>query len=177
MFIKSLQNKVMLDPLTSILNHKSAKELILQRISDETKEFVLIIFDIDNFKLINDNYGHQSGNDILCGIADLLRREVASRGTIARYGGEEFVVLLPNYSKKAALKIAEHLRKTIEQQPFEISPDLIEDVSHLVVHVTASIGVSSAYEDTDDGPSLLRNADQAMYIGAKQKGRNRVAGF
>ena len=167
--------------LTGLFNYRYFDQHLTDMMGDLNNRNIsnlsLIMLDIDYFKRINDNYGHQSGNDILCGIADLLRREVASRGTIARYGGEEFVVLLPNYSKKAALKIAEHLRKTIEQQPFEISPDLIEDVSHLVVHVTASIGVSSAYEDTDDGPSLLRNADQAMYIGAKQKGRNRVAGF
>lgn len=137
----------------------------------------LVMLDIDYFKKINDNYGHQSGNDILCGIADILRREIGELGTIARYGGEEFVILLPGYSKAAALHIAEHLRKTIEQQPFEITPDLMKNVTHLVVHVTASIGVSAALEDTDDAPALLRNADQAMYIGAKKKGRNRVAGY
>lgn len=167
--------------LTGLYNYRYFDEH-LTKMMDELKsqnisDLSLIMLDIDYFKRINDNYGHQSGNDILCGIADLLRREISSQGTIARYGGEEFVILLPNYSKDAAMNIAEHLRKSIEQQPFEISPDLIEDVSQMVVHVTASIGVSSAFEDTDDGPSLLRNADHAMYIGAKQNGRNRVAGF
>ncbi|MGX9135430.1 sensor domain-containing diguanylate cyclase [Rummeliibacillus sp. JY-2-4R] len=137
----------------------------------------LIMMDIDYFKKINDNYGHQSGNDILIGIGDLLRRVVGGQGTIARYGGEEFVILLPGYTKEEALQLAEQIRSTIENQPFEISPDLIDGVKHLIVHVTASIGVSSAYEDTDEGTTLLRNADQAMYTGAKKKGRNRVAGF
>lgn len=152
---------------------KMMRELKNQNISNLS----LIMLDIDYFKRINDSYGHQSGNDILCGIADTLRREIGGQGTLARYGGEEFVILLPNFSKEAALKIAESLRKTIEAQPFEITPDLLENVKHLVVHVTASIGVSSALEDTAEATTLLRNADHAMYIGAKQKGRNRVAGF
>lgn len=167
--------------LTGLYNYRYFDEYLTKMMDDlksqNISDLSLIMLDIDYFKRINDNYGHQSGNDILCGIADLLHREISSQGTIARYGGEEFVILLPNYSKEAAMNVAEHLRKSIEQQPFEISPDLIEDVSQMVVHVTASIGVSSAFEDADDGPSLLRNADHAMYIGAKQNGRNRVAGF
>lgn len=167
--------------LTGLYNYRYFDEYLTKMMDDlkngNISDLSLIMLDIDYFKRINDNYGHQSGNDILCGIADLLHREITSQGTIARYGGEEFVILLPNYSKEAAMNVAEHLRKSIEQQPFEISPDLIEDVSQMVVHVTASIGVSSAFEDADDGPSLLRNADHAMYIGAKQNGRNRVAGF
>lgn len=137
----------------------------------------LVLLDIDYFKKINDNYGHQSGNDILCGVADLLRQEIENIGTLARYGGEEFVILLPNYSKKAALNIAEHLRKTIERQPFDISPDLVDNITHLFVHITVSIGVSSAFEDAEEGAELLRKADRAMYNGAKKKGRNKVAGF
>ncbi|MGG0656755.1 sensor domain-containing diguanylate cyclase [Rummeliibacillus pycnus] len=167
--------------LTGLYNYHYFDEYLTKMMNElksrNISNLSLIMLDIDYFKKINDSYGHQSGNDILCGIADTLRREIGGQGTLARYGGEEFVILLPNYSKEAALNIAERLRKTIEVQPFEISPDLMENVKHLVVHVTASIGVSSAFEDTDEGTSLLRNADHAMYIGAKQKGRNRVAGF
>ncbi|WP_397539480.1 sensor domain-containing diguanylate cyclase [Rummeliibacillus pycnus] len=167
--------------LTGLYNYRYFDEYLTKMMQDlksrNISNLSLIMLDIDYFKRINDSYGHQSGNDILCGIADTLRREIGGQGTLARYGGEEFVILLPNYSKDAALNIAEHLRQTIEAQPFEISPDLMENVNHLVVRVTASIGVSSAFEDTDEGTTLLRNADHAMYIGAKQQGRNRVAGF
>lgn len=167
--------------LTGLYNYRYFDEYLTKMMqqlkSRNISNLSLIMLDIDYFKKINDNYGHQSGNDILCGIADTLRREIGGQGTLARYGGEEFVVLLPNYTKEAALNLAEHLRQSIETQPFEISPDLMDHVNHLVVHVTASIGVSSALEDTDEGTTLLRNADHAMYIGAKKKGRNRVAGF
>ena len=167
--------------LTGLYNYRYFDEYLTKMMQElksrNISNLSLIMLDIDYFKRINDSYGHQSGNDILCGIADTLRREIGGQGTLARYGGEEFVILLPNYSKDAALNIAEHLRRTIEAQPFEISPNLMENVNHLVVNVTASIGVSSAFEDTDEGTTLLRNADHAMYIGAKQQGRNRVAGF
>lgn len=167
--------------LTGLYNYRYFDEYLTKMMKDLKNDSItnlsLILLDIDYFKKINDNYGHQCGNEILCGIADILRREIGGQGTLARYGGEEFVILLPNYSKEEALKIAEHIRQTIEAQPFEISPNLMENINHLIVHVTASIGVSSAFEDTDEGTTLVRNADYAMYIGAKQQGRNRVAGY
>lgn len=167
--------------LTGLYNYRYFEDYLNAQMNDlkncTITNLSLIMLDIDYFKGINDRYGHESGNEILRGLAAVLKREVGEKGTLARYGGEEFVILLPNYTKQQALQLAEKLRQRIEMQPFEIVPDLLENVKHLIVHITASIGVSSAFEDTDNATNLLRNADHAMYKGAKEQGRNKVAGF
>ncbi|MFJ8063154.1 sensor domain-containing diguanylate cyclase [Psychrobacillus sp. NPDC096426] len=137
----------------------------------------LIMMDIDKFKEVNDTFGHHSGNLILQEFAQVINREIGSSGTVARYGGEEFIVLLPNYTKTEALHIAEQLRRKIEQTPFIVHSDLDLAASEKVIFITASIGVSTAPDDSDEGMSLLRNADRALYTGAKQAGRNRVAEY
>ncbi|SER85844.1 sensor domain-containing diguanylate cyclase [Psychrobacillus sp. OK032] len=137
----------------------------------------LIMMDIDKFKEVNDTFGHHSGNLILQEFAQIIKREIGSSGTVARYGGEEFVILLPNYTKTEALHIAEQLRRKIEQTPFIVQSDLEQSASEKIIFITASIGVSSAPEDSDEGVALLRNADRALYTGAKQAGRNRVAEY
>lgn len=137
----------------------------------------LIMMDIDKFKAVNDSFGHHSGNLILQEFAQILKREIGSSGTVARYGGEEFVILLPNYSKIEAINIAEQLRRKIEQTPFIVQADLDQAASEKIIFITASIGVSTAPDDSDEGMSLLRNADRALYTGAKQAGRNRVAEY
>ena len=146
-------------------------------LNGELRQLSLLMMDIDHFKAINDTYGHQSGNDILFGLARLLEREVGDCGILARYGGEEFVVILPNYSKEQSLILAEELRTKIESTPFEIRTEL-EDIPQLtLVYITTSIGVSTAPEDCDEAMALIRNADRALYIGAKREGRNRVAEY
>ncbi|MCZ8536185.1 sensor domain-containing diguanylate cyclase [Paenisporosarcina quisquiliarum] len=148
-----------------------------QVLNGELRQLSLLMMDIDHFKSINDAYGHQSGNDILFGLARLLEKELGDSGTIARYGGEEFVVILPNYSKEQSLVLAEELREKIESTPFEIQTDLADQPLLSLVNITISIGVSTAPEDCDDAMALIRNADRALYIGAKREGRNRVAEY
>ena len=135
------------------------------------------MMDIDHFKSVNDTYGHQSGNDILIELARILEAEVGEEGTVARYGGEEFVILFPDYSKDLTLLFAEALRKKIEKHPFKIKTDLGADRSIQDVNITLSIGVSTAPDDSDEPNALIRNADRALYIGAKQAGRNKVAAY
>ncbi|MFJ5768459.1 sensor domain-containing diguanylate cyclase [Psychrobacillus sp. NPDC093180] len=137
----------------------------------------LIMMDIDKFKAVNDTFGHHSGNLILKEFAQIIKREIGSSGTVARYGGEEFVILLPNYTKTEAFHVAEQLRLKIEQTPFIVQSDLDQTAGEQIIFITASIGVSTAPEDSDEGMSLLRNADRALYTGAKQAGRNRVAEY
>ncbi|MCM3758093.1 GGDEF domain-containing protein [Sporosarcina aquimarina] len=133
-----------------------------------------IILDIDHFKSINDNYGHQSGNDILCEFAQILKMYETDGRTLARYGGEEFVLLLPDFTKEEAVSLAERIRLEIEQHTFTIKPDLSDEIESIGIKLTVSLGVSSIPEDTQSENSLLRNADRALYIGGKQAGRNRV---
>ena len=137
----------------------------------------LILLDIDKFKHVNDTYGHHSGNLILKEFATVIQNEMGPNGTVARYGGEEFVILLPNYTKTEALNIAEQLRAKIERTPFIVQQDLAARTIEEIIFITVSLGVSTAPEDSEEGMDLLRNADRALYIGAKQAGRNRVAEY
>jgi len=141
------------------------------------QELSIVMLDIDYFKDVNDSYGHQTGNDILCGLAKILEAKLPEGGIVSRYGGEEFVFLLPKYGKERALLFAESLRLEIENTEFLITSDLGEAKSEVSVHITVSIGVSTAPLDSKKGSYLLRNADRALYLWAKQGGRNRVAGY
>ncbi|AJD91671.1 hypothetical protein JMA_23540 [Jeotgalibacillus malaysiensis] len=135
----------------------------------------LILLDIDHFKKVNDTYGHESGNDLLKELAGLLIETAGKDALIARYGGEEFVLLVSGKTKKEAQMIGEKIRNTVENCTFEIQHDLSKNREMSEIKMTVSIGVASSPEDTDSSKNLLRNADRALYIGAKQKGRNKVA--
>lgn len=167
--------------LTKLYNYRyldEALEKCMNKVkSGELENLSLVMMDIDHFKSINDTYGHQSGNDILIELARLLEAEVGEEGTVARYGGEEFVVLFPNYGKDLSMLFAESLRKKIEKHAFKIKTDLGADRGIQDVHITLSIGVSTAPDDSDEPNALIRNADRALYIGAKQAGRNKVAAY
>jgi len=167
--------------LTELYNYRYLEKQLEINMNDllngELRQLSLLMMDIDHFKVINDTYGHQSGNDILFGLARLLEREVEDCGILARYGGEEFVVILPNYSKEQSMKLAEELREKIESTPFEIRTDLEDKPKLTSVNITTSIGISTAPEDCDEAMALIRNADRALYIGAKREGRNRVAEY
>ncbi|HSI67560.1 MAG TPA: diguanylate cyclase [Planococcus sp. (in: firmicutes)] len=167
--------------LTHLYNYRFLDEALEGCMSEvksgELENLSLIMMDIDHFKGLNDRYGHQSGNDVLIRLAKILTEEVGEEGTVARYGGEEFVVLLPNYSKAPSMLLAEKIRKRVEGEKFLIDSDLDVNRETQAVQITVSIGVSTAPEDSDDGMALIRNADRALYIGAKEKGRNKVAAY
>lgn len=167
--------------LTKLYNYRYLDQQLETKMNEllngELRQLSLIMMDIDHFKGINDTYGHQSGNDILYELARFLEKEIGDKGILARYGGEEFVVILPNHSKIEAMSLAEDLRTKIESTTFEVLSDLGDESLLMPVNVTMSIGVSTAPEDCDEAMTLIRNADRALYIGAKQKGRNRVAEY
>ncbi|WP_342505315.1 sensor domain-containing diguanylate cyclase [Sporosarcina sp. FSL K6-2383] len=165
--------------LTGLYNYRYLEEQLTyhmgQVTNDDSMDLSVVMLDIDYFKKVNDEYGHQSGNDILYILARKLEAALPEDGIVGRYGGEEFVFILPGMTKSGAYDFAENLRADIGGHNFLIVPDLGDDKYPLVVHITCSIGISSAPQDTDEAMSLLRNADRALYIGAKQAGRNRVA--
>jgi diguanylate cyclase (GGDEF)-like protein len=133
----------------------------------ETKSLTLILIDIDNFKNYNDNLGHQAGDLILCGIANLIKQFARRQDYVCRYGGEEFAVLLPNCSKKEALNIAERIRQQVENYHFEnenIQPSR---------KITISLGVATYPEDANNSSSLIDSSDKRMYQ-AKKEGKNKV---
>ncbi|MGG3469244.1 GGDEF domain-containing protein [Neobacillus pocheonensis] len=147
--------------LTKLYNYRYFETLLNEEFEKlsrfERKALSLIILDIDHFKQVNDTYGHQSGNEILRELAGRISKLVGVSGTVARYGGEEFVVLLPNASKEEAYQIAEHIRESIANWPFILQETL--DQKQQQVKITASIGVATAPEDSEDSLALIRHAD------------------
>jgi diguanylate cyclase (GGDEF)-like protein len=143
----------------------------------ERRSLSLILLDIDHFKTVNDSYGHQSGNEILIQLGNRLEKLVGSQGTVARFGGEEFVVLLPDAGKQKAGKLAEMIRESIANWPFNLQQSFEQGKKQQSIQITASIGVATAPEDADDAMALIRHADRALYVGAKRAGRNRVAEY
>lgn len=141
------------------------------------KQLAVLMLDIDHFKKVNDSYGHESGNLILKQFAKLLQNKCPEKGIVARYGGEEFVYVLPEFSMGAALEFAEELRNEIQQTNMRIENDLSCLLHTEEIRITASMGVSVAPDDTDEAMTLLRNADRALYLGAKKAGRNRVGSY
>jgi diguanylate cyclase (GGDEF)-like protein len=166
-------------PLTGLYNYRYFEDLLASMYNNYEyfrKQFSVILLDIDHFKAVNDTYGHQSGNDVLIMLARRLEEFIGERGTVARYGGEEFIILLPESGGKECLDIAEQLRSVISDNGFEIHNDLTDKCKHKI-YITASIGVATAPHQGEDPLTLIRNADRAMYTGAKQQGRNKVAAY
>lgn len=126
----------------------------------------LIIFDLDHFKKLNDNYGHDAGDFVLKEMAAIIRSNgIREQDVFARYGGEEFVILLPKTNLKQSFEIAERLRKLIESKEF------MYDGKRLPV--TASIGVADYRQGVVTGTDLFKRADEAVYK-SKEGGRNQV---
>jgi diguanylate cyclase (GGDEF)-like protein len=127
----------------------------------------LIIFDLDHFKNLNDNFGHDAGDFVLKELAGVIRANgVRDNDIFARYGGEEFVILLPKTNLKHAFEIAERLRKLVEAHQF------IYEGKELPV--TASIGVADYRQGVATGTDLFKRADEAVYA-SKEGGRNQVS--
>jgi diguanylate cyclase (GGDEF)-like protein len=125
--------------------------------------FSIILADVDNFKKINDRYGHPTGDAVLQQIGEILRGRLRSRDSVARYGGDEFVIILPDTGLAEAKKLAEELRQLVSREPF----------SELDGAISLSAGVASFAPASPDLEDLLRKADQALYR-SKSGGRNRV---
>ena len=156
------------DGLTGLYNHKKLSDILADqfaRFRRNHRPFVTLMLDLDNFKSINDNYGHVVGDGVLAGVAAILKRSVRNVDYVARYGGEEFVIVLVETALWAALDIAERIRSEVETCRFGAADTLIS--------VTVSIGVAHS-GDGDDGPDkVLARADRALYE-AKHAGRNQV---
>ncbi len=159
------------DPLTGLYNRRYLEEKLsheLIRAKAYSRYLSIIMADIDYFKKINDTYGHKVGDEVLKGLALILKANIRGEDVVARYGGEEFVIVLPNVSKYDAYRIAERIRIEIEETSFkEIG---------VPEKITVSFGISSFPDDGEEAIDLLKKADQALYQ-AKSLGRNRVEVF
>ncbi|MEQ6389615.1 sensor domain-containing diguanylate cyclase [Bacillaceae bacterium S4-13-58] len=176
------KNKSERCPLTKLYNYRYFEDRLIESFSlidknSQNHNMSLILLDLDHFKLVNDTYGHQSGNEILCEVANRLTNIIGDKGIVARYGGEEFVILLPKVNREHCLHIAENIRRKIANHPFLVHEHILDDPNDVYVTVTASIGIATYPEDCEDAMDLVRHADRAMYLGAKRRGRNKVASY
>ena len=156
------------DGLTELPNRRHFEEALEVEISRAERfggSLALILADLDDFKQVNDRYGHQAGDDVLQTFADILRATVREIDLPARYGGEEFAVLLPQTDLDGANELAERLRRALAARPMSTHPGGL-------VAVTASFGVA-AFPDAPTPAGLFASADEALYR-AKRSGKNCV---
>jgi diguanylate cyclase (GGDEF)-like protein len=159
------------DGLTQVANRRRFDEYLhqeWQRMLREQGSLSLILCDIDCFKLYNDTYGHQAGDDCLRQVAQVIQNAAKrSMDLPARYGGEEFAVVLPNTDEEGAIQVAQEIRKHVKQL------EILHETSKVCSLVTVSLGVSTTIPSVITSPELLINAaDKALYQ-AKAAGRDR----
>jgi len=166
---QELQRLSSTDRLTGLFNRGHWEEMLRQdyaRHRRYDRNAALVMFDIDHFKQINDNYGHQAGDAVIQQTAELIRQGMRDSDIAGRYGGEEFVVLLPDTDSEGAVTFAERLRQSIE--------------AHEVIHeghrirFTVSLGIADLSQPTGGYTQLIERADSAMYA-SKSAGRNQVS--
>ena len=163
-----LGNLAARDPLTKLLNRRGLNEALQRYFKSRTAvPAYLLMADVDHFKRINDRYGHQAGDQVLCEVADVLRTHVREGDLTVRTGGEEFVVICMNTDVRGVTQLAERLRTAIEN-----AATVVDGIDH-PLHCTITIGISHAFTGADDLANALKEADAALYDG-KSAGRNRV---
>jgi len=162
---KKLEEMAHIDALTGAYNRRYFYEISKKIVSFTKREktpLSLVMFDIDLFKAINDNYGHDIGDQVLKVFVTKMKNNIRASDVFVRYGGEEFILLLPNTDIEHASVITEKLRKIIEDC------DVFKEI-----RFTVSAGVSTFINSTDNLEYLIKRADEALYK-AKNSGRNRV---
>jgi diguanylate cyclase (GGDEF) domain len=165
------------DELTGLTNARTFEALLheaVARAAERGERLSVVLLDLDGFKWLNDTFGHQAGNEMLKRVAQILRENVRRDDVVARLGGEEMAVMLPGVGLDEAAEVAERVRRAIEQQAV-ITVRTLDRGHPVSVRVTASLGVATYPDVATSARELMRYADRAMYLGAKRRGRNRVA--
>lgn len=165
--IALLSKQARTDTLTSLLNRRglmSYFNLFIHLYKKNGQNLSVLILDLDNFKDINDNFGHDIGDEFIITCANLIKAELSETDIAARLGGEEYIVLLPDTSLKKAEDFARKVKNAIED--LTVNTD-----DHSLIKVTASIGITCAKKDCSSFQALYKAADEALYK-AKHNGRN-----
>lgn len=165
-----LHDQATRDGLTGLYNRRYFDEMLereLARARREGYDLSLIIADLDNFKALNDRFGHQAGDAVLCAWSELLRQGMRSSDVLCRYGGEEFAIVLPHCSLAMAIERAEALRTQFE------ALNLSTDPHGPRIGTTVSLGIAQAVAGCRNASDLIQSADAALYR-AKRLGRNHV---
>lgn len=169
--ITKLELENITDPLLGIYNRRYMEQRLQEEVSRANRyatPLSLCIIDIDDFKRVNDSFGHPVGDKVLRRLSDLLRERMRDVDLFARYGGEEFVVLLPSTGAEDAYVFADRMRQLVADASLSGTAEGLPDI-----RCTVSIGVTTSSRSKLTGTELLREADDALYQ-AKNGGRNRV---
>lgn len=159
------------DGLTGLTNHRTFQERfadMLARAERSGGKQALLLTDVDHFKKVNDTHGHQVGDDVLRGVAQVVRECVRKVDVAARYGGEEFAIVLESTDREGARQLAERIRTEVQTQVFQSAQGPFS--------CTLSLGIAVYPDDGKDAKTLIHNADQALYH-AKHSGRNRAVAW
>lgn len=166
--LERLQSSVGVDFLTELPNRQRLDEFmrdLMNRAERYGQRFAIVIFDLDHFKSINDEFGHAAGDRVLRAIAQLLAEDKRASDFLARYGGEEFVLLLPQTALENAVRLAEKICERIRVRNFQFQTQPIR--------LTVSAGVGEIVPGQDTADSLFERVDKALYR-AKNEGRDRI---
>jgi len=167
--IKSFSKAIKVDPLTGLLNRRVLPYIlkdVLELSMYSESPFSIAMVDIDNFKQINDTYGHLFGDKVLKEVAKIIRKNLRKSDYVFRYGGEEFLILMPSTEPKSAMRILERIRKEVEEAPLHWKGK--------EVRITISVGVcSDIFDGTKNTEDYIKCADEKLYI-AKKTGKNKV---
>ncbi len=165
-----IQKQARTDGLTSLANHREFQEQLAHEVERAQRFGVpvgLVLLDLDDFKMINDRYGHLAGDNVLKAVSGALRGAIRDIDQASRYGGEEFAVILPHTTVEGGARLAERLRQAIAERVAN-APDGRQ------IRITASFGVAGLPAHAATQVELIATADAALYR-AKQSGKNRVA--
>jgi two-component system cell cycle response regulator len=158
------------DALTGLFNRRYMEmhlATLVEQAASRGKPIAVLIVDIDYFKAVNDDYGHDAGDDVLREFALRIRKAIRNIDLACRYGGEEFVIVMPETDVAVATMVAERLRRRIANEPFTIEQGARN------LNVTISVGLAALAGTADNAAAILKRADTALYR-AKRDGRNRV---
>lgn len=159
-----LENQVNHDGLTKLYNHQALIKILENKIENKYKDLQIAILDIDFFKKVNDIYGHEAGNVVLCKFAEMLKEIENADIKVARYGGEEFVAIFTNYTTDNVFEIIERLRR-------EVSKITFEELDNK--NITFSAGIAK-YNQNLNITEFFEKADEALY-NSKENGRNQTS--
>jgi diguanylate cyclase len=168
--LDAVRTESLTDPLTQLANRKAFDAVIAQAIADahaRSEPLSLLMTDIDHFKTFNDSFGHLTGDQVLRLVAMCMKQNVKGQDTAARYGGEEFGVVLPKTPLRAAVTVADHIRRAVMTREL-----MKRSTGEHLGRVTISVGAATLRKD-DTAQTLLERADACLYA-AKRHGRNRV---
>jgi len=172
LFLRDITEEVMLattDPLTRLYNRRFMNEFLAretERSKRSHSKFAVVMADVDDFKRINDTYGHLSGDIVLKAIVRGMISGTREYDIAGRYGGEEFLIIMPEIDKQTTVDVADRMRRNIENHEIEV-------MNGEMVTVTASFGIATFDEDGNSPDDLLVRADERLYK-AKRQGKNRV---